>query len=97
MVKHIVMWKYVETLSCDEKKVLFSKLKAAAEDMKNKVPGLLGIELIDNKNPKEKYDLCLYCEFEKIEDVDHYQDHPLHVVFKNIISGNVTDRACIDG
>lgn len=97
MIKHIVMWKYNNTLSVEERKDLFSKLKAAAENMRGKVPGLIDIELIGNKNPKEKYDLCLYCEFETLEDVANYQVDPLHIIFKDIITGNVIDRACIDG
>lgn len=97
MIRHIVMWKYNASLSVEDRKELFKNLKKAADNMNGNVPGLLSVELIENKNPKEKHDLCLYCEFEKLEDVDNYQVDPLHVVFKNIISGNVFDRVCIDG
>lgn len=97
MIKHIVMWKYNNTLSVEDREDLFAKLNTAADNMKGKVPGLINIELIGNKNPKEKYDLCLYCEFETLEDVDKYQVDPLHIIFKDIITGNVIDRACIDG
>ena len=97
MIRHIVMWKYNASLSMEERKELFKKLFNAACNMKGKVPGLIDIELIGNKNPKEKHDLCLYCEFEKLEDVDNYQVDPLHVIFKDIITGTVFDRVCIDG
>lgn len=97
MIRHIVMWKYNGTLSLEDREALFEKLKKAADNMRGNIDGLLAIDLIKNANPKEKYDLCLYCEFEKIADVDSYQIHPLHIVFKEIITGNVLDRACIDG
>ncbi len=95
MVRHIVMWKYNENLSMDEREALFEKLSASAENMRE-VEGLKDIHLEKNMNSKEVYDICLYCEFEKLEDVDNYQTHPLHLAFKDIIMGNVHDRACID-
>ncbi len=97
MIRHIVMWKYKETLSENERKELFEKLSAAAENMRGNVKGLLDINLFENKNPKEKHDLCLFCTFGELSDVDSYQTDALHVVFKDIITGNVTDRVCIDG
>lgn len=96
MVKHIVMWKYKAELSLEEREVLFKKLYAATENMNGNIKNLKGAQLIKNINPEEKYDLCLYCEFESLEDVQSYQDDPVHIAFKNIIAGNVFDRACID-
>lgn len=97
MIRHIVMWKYKESLTKEERQELFKKLTSAAEAMEGNVKGLIAISLFENKNPKEKHDLCLLCKFESLEDVDNYQVDPLHIVFKDIITGNVTDRVCIDG
>lgn len=96
MIRHIVMWKYKAELSMGEREELFEKLKAAADNMNGNIKGLIKAELIKNVNPSEKFDLCLYCEFETVEDVVSYQEDPVHVAFKNIIAGNVFDRACID-
>ncbi len=96
MVRHIVMWKYNAELSMEEREALFGRLFKAAEEMNGNIAGLISAKLIENVNPQEKYDLCLYCEFESVEDIVKYQDDPVHVAFKNIISGNVFDRACID-
>lgn len=97
MIKHIVMWKYKEELSLDARNELFERLSKAADNMNGNINGLIKAELIKNVNEAEVYDLCLYCEFEALEDVEAYQNDPVHVAFKNIISGNVFDRACIDG
>lgn len=97
MIRHIVMWKYKAELSEKEREELFGKLNAAAENMNGNIKGLIAAKLIKNVNKEEKYDLGLYCEFETVEDVVCYQNDPVHVAFKNIISGNVFDRACIDG
>ena len=97
MIRHIVMWKYNGELSLEEREDVFERLKKSADNMRGNIEGLLSIELIKNKNPKEKHDLCLYCEFDNIERVDFYQVHPLHLAFKDIITGNVIDRVCIDG
>ena len=96
MIRHIVMWKYKEELTKTDRAQLFQSLCKAAENMNGKIDGLLKAELIENVNPNEKYDLCLYCEFENFEQVVSYQDDPEHIKFKNIITGNVYDRACID-
>lgn len=96
MIRHIVMWKYKAELSLDDRNTLFEKLSVAAENMNGNIKGLIKAELIKNVNPQEKYDLCLYCEFETLEDVNAYQEDPVHIAFKDIIVGNVFDRACID-
>jgi hypothetical protein len=90
------MWKYKAELSVEDRAELFSKLSQAAENMNGNIKGLIKAELIKNVNSNEKYDLCLYCEFETLEDVNSYQDDPVHIAFKDIIVGNVFDRACID-
>lgn len=96
MIRHIVMWKYKSELSMEDREALFEKLLCAADNMNGKVKGLLKVELIKNVNSEEKYDLCLYCEFESLSDIQAYQEDPVHLAFKDIIAGNVFDRACID-
>lgn len=97
MIKHIVMWKYKEDLSENDREQLFDTLKVAANNMNGNIRGLIKAELIKNVNPKEKFDLALYCEMETLEDVINYQDDPVHIAFKDIITGKVFDRVCIDG
>ncbi len=96
MIRHIVMWKYKAELSLEDRAELFGKLLKAAENMNGNIKGLIKAELIKNVNSQEKYDLCLYCEFETLEDINAYQEDPVHIAFKDIIVGNVFDRACID-
>lgn len=96
MIRHIVMWKYKAELSFEDREELFGKLFAAAEKMNGNIKGLIKAELIKNVNSEEKYDLCLYCEFETLEDIHAYQNDSVHLAFKDIIAGNVFDRACID-
>ncbi len=97
MIKHIVMWKYKEELSVKEREELFCQLKKAADNMNGNIKGLVKAELIKNVNPAEKFDLALFCELETLEDVIAYQDDKVHLAFKNIITGKVFDRVCIDG
>lgn len=96
MVKHIVMWKYKEELTRDAIEKLEKDLKKGAEDMNGNIKGLIKAVFMKNVNEKEYHDICLYCEFESFEDVENYQDDPVHVAFKNIIVPNVKDRVCID-
>lgn len=96
MVRHIVMWKYNEDLSLEKRDELFDKLDSACNDMNGNISGLIEAKLLKNANEKEVYGLCLVCDMENMEAVRSYQDDPLHIVFKNIITGNVNGRACID-
>ncbi|MCD8049909.1 MAG: Dabb family protein [Clostridia bacterium] len=97
MVKHIVMWKYKDTVQDEDKPELVARLKTAAEAMNGgKIPGLIKAALEVSVNPNETHDLALYCEFEDLKSVEEYQDNPIHVAFKNIIVPNVCGRACID-
>ncbi|MGM9551123.1 MAG: Dabb family protein [Clostridia bacterium] len=96
MVKHIVMWKYKAELGSDEREALFEKLQESAKGMNGKIKGLISASLLKNINPSEPHDICLYCEFENYTDVENYQVDPIHIGFKNIITGNVTDRVCVD-
>ena len=46
--------------------------------------------------PQSNYDLCLIYDFQTIEDLDTYQNDPVHLTFKNYVVKNMISRACID-
>ena len=50
-----------------------------------------------NINPAEKWDIALETEFNTLEDLSIYANHPKHVeISKNLIGPVKEDRACVD-
>ena len=78
MVKHIVMWKlkgFAEGKSKDEN---IKIIKSELENLINLIPQIKFLEVGKNILPDADYDAILYSEFESVEDLDIYQNHPEH-------------------
>lgn len=90
MVKHIVMW----TLKDKADAV---KLKSVIEDMKGKIPSLVDVECGINYNSGDAAcDLILISVHNSKEDLDTYQDDPIHGEVKKIVAAAVTARYVVD-
>lgn len=90
MVKHIVMW----TL---KNKAEAPALKEAIEGMKGKVPTMVDVECGINYNPADAAcDLVLISVHNSKEDLDAYQDDPIHGEVKKIVGAAVTARHVVD-
>ena len=80
MIKHIVMWKLKEFVEGKSKLENANILKTSLEDLQNKIDVLKLIEVGVNINDsKQAYDVVLYSEFENLEDLNLYQNHPDHL------------------
>lgn len=79
MIKHIVMWKLVESFEGKNKQEIAKEIKLLLESLKGKISGLNAIEVGINIEPSNQaYDVVLYSEFDSIEDLNNYQIHPEH-------------------
>ncbi len=96
MVKHIVLWNFVDTLSADEKKEAGAKMKALLEPIKDKVPGTVEISVITNEQASSNKDVALISTFETLEALQNYQISPEHVEAGKYVRSVTCDRACID-
>ncbi|MCY1521645.1 Stress responsive A/B Barrel Domain protein [compost metagenome] len=78
-VKHIVMW----NLSGDteqERSKNIQKLKAAFEGIRAEIPGLKTLEIgVDFSNIDYACDVVLYSEFDSLEALQGYANHPAHL------------------
>ena len=96
MVKHIVLWNFVDSLSVEEKKEAGAKMKALLEPIKDKVPGTVEISVITNEQSSSNRDVALISTFETLEALQNYQISPEHVEAGKYVRSVTCDRAGID-
>lgn len=96
MIKHIVMWKLKDEAHGNDKATNAKLIKEKLEALNGKIDGLLklevGIDFLDGGN----FDVVLYSELSKKEDLDIYQNHPLHQALLPFVREAVVDRKAVD-
>lgn len=98
MIKHIVLFKLAPFAEGNSKQENALYLKERLEDLPSLIPELLKIDVFinDPDASSENYDLILITEFESLEDLDVYTNHPDHQEVASFMSKVRTDRAAID-
>ncbi len=96
MVRHIVLWNFVEGLSDTDKKEAGQKMKELLEPIKELVPGAVKIEVLQNAQPTSNREVALVSEFETVGALLTYQNHPAHVEAGKYVRSVTCDRACMD-
>lgn len=90
------MWKLKEEAHGNDKATNARLIKEKLEDLNGKIEGLLrlevGIDILGGGN----YDVVLYSELNGIEDLDIYQNHPLHQAVLPFIREAVSSRVAVD-
>lgn len=96
MVKHIVLWNFVDTLTEEERDNAYNKMKELLVPIKELVPGALEIQVVKNELPSSNKDVALISSFETVEALNAYQIHPAHVEAGKFVRSVTCDRACLD-
>ena len=96
MVKHIVLWNFVEGFSDEEKSAAAKKMAALLEPIKELVPGAVDIHVMQNHMSSSNRDVALISTFETAEALAAYQNHPAHVEAGKYVRSVTCDRACMD-
>lgn len=98
MIKHVVLFKLAAFAEGNSKQENALYLKEKLENLVNLIPELLKIEIFIN-SPEvlaDNYDLILMAEFNSLQDLDIYVNHPEHVKVSSFMSKVRTERAAID-
>lgn len=97
MIKHIVMFKLCNTNGKSEYENA-AEAKERFNDVIKNVPQLKKGEAVINSHeaPQDNCTISLICEFDSIDDLNAYQEHPAHKKFGQFISTVRISRACID-
>lgn len=98
MIRHIVMFELLEEAEGKSQKENTELARQKAELLREKVPTLKAYEVVTNSDKADQtnYDIALICDFEDMEGLNAYQNHPAHKAFGTFITKVRKSRACID-
>jgi hypothetical protein len=97
MIKHIVMWKLVDSYEGKSKSEIAETIRDNIEALKDVIPQLKEVEVGINFNSTDAaFDICLYSVFDSREDLEIYQNHPQHLKVAEFIAKVRTQRVVCD-
>lgn len=97
MIKHIVIWRLLDTAEGQSKADNLEKATHMLEGLNGKIPGLIKLEMgKDISRGDFSGDLVLYSELESPEALKAYQTHPLHVEAAQFVSAICSERIVVD-
>ncbi|MBQ1325076.1 MAG: Dabb family protein [Solobacterium sp.] len=97
MIKHIILWRYADRLSEEERIREGQRIRDGLEGLYGRIDGLEEIHVYLNQMPTSNYDIMLECVLKDAEALQGYAVHPEHVKVKDGIIVPVTkDRVCFD-
>ena len=98
MLKHIVCFRLADEAEGKTKAENAQIIKEGLENLVNLIPQLRKIEVGINHpaTPASNFDVVLYSEFDSIDDLNTYQEHPEHKKEGANIVKVKTDRVCVD-
>ena len=98
MVRHIVMFKFLENANGRSKKENLEIAANMLNDLQGKIPTLLSSEVKLNSESADKsnYDLVLIADYKSWEDLHDYIVHPLHKAVGEFLKDVRESRSCVD-
>lgn len=96
MVKHIVMWNFSTSLAADDKRDAAKTIKRSLEQLKEKIPGIISLEVVIDGLAGSDREIALISEFQSEEALKAYQTHPEHVKAGVFVKTVCRDRICFD-
>jgi hypothetical protein len=97
MLKHIVMWKLKDSAEGASKNENALKMKRQLEGLKDSIKQIRSIEVgINTGDAAGSYDVVLYAEFDNLEDLKLYQNHPEHLKVGDFVGKVRLDRKAVD-
>jgi hypothetical protein len=96
MIKHIILWKLKENMTCEEKEVAKAEAKRRLESLNGNIPGMIALQFNTNGLASSNVDMMLDSSFETAEALAGYQVNPLHVEAATFVRSVVENRLCLD-
>jgi quinol monooxygenase YgiN len=97
VIHHVVMWRLRDEAKRTRLAAVTEQIQALAAAMRTTVPGLLRLDLCDNRAAvPDAADLLLYGEFESWHALQGYEAHPLHVQLRGLIAPLRSERRVVD-
>ena len=97
MIKHIVFWRLKDFAEGSTKRENILKVQTMLEEMREKIPGMLKLEVgLNFESSEAASDISLYTEFDTRESLEGYQSHPLHMKVKEFLPKVRLERRVVD-
>lgn len=96
MVRHIVMWNFVDNIGEEQKLEYIARIKAELEALLGVVDGLLEISVIAPIKESSSFELALNSLLKDDKALAGYQVHPEHLKAASFIKSVTQNRKCID-
>jgi hypothetical protein len=97
VIRHIVLWRLKSECKQAGRIPNIDRIRHNVAAMRAAVPGLLHLDVALNQVPMpDAADLILYSEFESWQALRGYEDHPLHVELRSLISPLRLERRVVD-
>jgi len=97
MLKHIVMWKFAPEAEGKTREENLDYVIGELKKLPAQIPQIRSMQIgKDVLGSEMSYDCGLIVEFDSLEDMRIYKDHPLHVEVSQYVKKVRTDRATVD-
>lgn len=95
MIKHLVFWNLKDQAAGADKAANGAIIRERLEGLVGKIEGLnflqVGAGVVEGN-----WDLCLYSEFDDLDALTFYRNHPLHLEVQKFVHEVITERAACD-
>ena len=95
MVTHIVMWNLKEEAEGGSREQNAAIMKERLEGLVGKIEGLVSLKIGKNVIPGG-YDLCLVGQYQDLDALKYYRDHPLHKEVQQFVHKVIAERVSCD-
>ena len=95
MVTHIVMWNLKDEAEGGSREQNAAIMKERLEALVGKIPGLLSLKVNRGVMPGG-YALCLLGQYESLDALKGYRDHPLHKEVQQFVHKVIAERVSCD-
>lgn len=96
MIKHIVLWKFRQELSENEKQSAREKIKFELENLNSVIKGIVSIKVNIDLIDTSTCDAILETLFDTKESLINYKEHPEHIKVSSFVKEVVETRLCAD-
>lgn len=95
MIKHLVFWNLKDQAAGADKAANAAIIRERLEGLVGKIEGLRFLQ-VGTGVVEGNWDLCLYSEFEDLDALRFYRNHPLHLEVQKFVHEVITERAACD-
>jgi predicted metal-dependent HD superfamily phosphohydrolase len=94
-IRHVVSWK-LATTDEEERASHAAGIKIGLESLPAVIPQIKFLQVGVNVVPENDFDVVLISDFDSVDDVKIYQEHPVHLEVAAFIRSVVAGRASVD-